>query len=111
MAESWPNSNSNWKNRTTSSQLDLPAPGVVNLMVKHGDIRNTSQALPVHQATLEQRETIAVAPVVEGRKRSSAQECVLQPTRHPWLLHAVLQQQQHYLCRLLRPFCLLLDQQ
>ena len=83
----------------------LPASGEVNLKVNHGDILVTSQALPMPRATLKQREAVG------GRKRSSAQECVLQPTRHPWLLHAVLQQQQHYLCRLLRPFCLLLDQQ
>ena len=51
-----------------SSPLVLPASGEVNFKVNHGNIRDTSQALPMHQATLEQRETIAVAPVVEGRK-------------------------------------------
>ena len=61
----WPNLNSNWKNRTRSSPLVLPASGEVNFKVNHGNIHDTSQALPMHQATLEQRETIAVAPVAE----------------------------------------------
>ena len=53
------------KNRTTSSYLDLLASGEVNLKVNHSDTRDTSQALAMHPATLEQRETIAVAPVAE----------------------------------------------
>ena len=77
-----------------SSPLVLPASSEVNLKVNHGDIRDTSQALPMLQATLEQREAVAVAPIFRGQKRSSAQECTLQPNRPPWLLHAVLQQQQ-----------------
>ena len=88
---------------------------------RRGQPQGESRRPPRHQpgsphapglrATLVQREAVAVAPVVGGRKRSSAQECVLQPTRPPWLVHAVLQQQQHYLCRLLHLFRLLLDQQ
>ena len=101
MVELWPNLNSNWKKRTRSSPLVLPASSEVNLKVNHGDIRDTSQALPMLQATLEQREAVAVAPIFRGQKRSSAQECTLQPNRPPWLLHAVLQQQQYYLHRLL----------
>ena len=54
------------KNRTTSSYLDLLASGEVNLKVNHGNIRITSQALPMPRATPEQRE--AVAHVVGGRK-------------------------------------------
>ena len=93
----WPNLNSNWKNQTSSFPLVLPASGEVNLKVNHGDIRITSQALPMPRATPEQREAIAVAPLVGGRKRLSAQECAPQPTRHPWQLHAILHQQQQYL--------------
>ena len=48
-----------------SSPLVLPASGEVNLKVNHSDTRDTSQALAMHPATLEQRETIAVAPVAE----------------------------------------------
>ena len=95
--EWWPNLNSNWKNQTRPSPLVLPDSDEVNLKVNHGDIRVTSQALPMPRAIPKQREAVAVTPVAGGRKRSSAQECAQQPTRHPWQLHAVLHQQQQYL--------------
>lgn len=80
----------------------------------HGDPRRhrvTSQALPMPRANPEQREAVVIALVVEGRKLLSAHDCAPQLTRHPWQLHAALQKQQQYLCRLLRLLRLPLDHQ
>ena len=71
--------------------------------MNHGDIRITSQALPMPRANPEQREAVVIALVVEGRKLLSAHDCAPQLTRHPWQLHAALHQQHQYLCRSCAP--------
>ena len=85
MEKSGLNLKSSWANQTNPSQQSLPASDGANDKVKQGDIRDTtSQARSLYQATLEERETAAAFPTIEGQQRSSAEDCVLLPTRRPW---------------------------
>ena len=77
----WLSLSLNWTNRTGLSLLASPASGVANPYVYHGIIRVTNQAPPMHRATPEQQEAVAVGPLVGAQKRSSVLDCVLQLIR------------------------------
>ena len=72
---------SNWKNPTSLSLQAFPVSGEANPNVLHGNIRVKNQALPMHQANQEHRESAGVGHVVAAQKRSSVLDCVLQLIR------------------------------
>ena len=98
----WLSLRSNWTNPTSLSLQASPVSDEANPIVHHGDIRVTNQALPMHQANQEQRESADVGHVDAAQKRSSALDCVWQLTRLLWQLLAALHQQHHYPCLPLR---------
>ena len=71
----------NWTNPTSLSLQAFPVSDEANPMVHQGVIRVTNQALPMHQANQEQRESADVGHVDAAQKQSSVLDCVLQHIR------------------------------
>ena len=77
----WLSLRSNWTNPTSLSLQASPVSDEANPIVHQGVIQVTNQALPMHQANQEQRESADVGHVDAAQKRSSVLDCVLQLIR------------------------------
>ena len=77
----WLSLRSNSTNPTSLSLQASPVSDEANPIVQQGVIRVTNQALPMHQANQEHRESADVCHVDAAQKRSSVLDCVLQLIR------------------------------
>ena len=94
----WLSLRSNWTNPTSLSLQASPVSDEANPIVHHGVIRVTNQALPMHQANQEQRESADVGHVDAAQKQSSVLDCVRQLTRLLWQPLAALHQLHQHPC-------------